>query len=373
MTSTTDIPFFLSSEQIEFRDTLDRMLREKWPLEQRRGGEWSAEALWRDLAEFGALALPFDEKHGGLNGGALDTMLVASLFGRHLVRLPFVPSIAAVAILLGEGGNADIASIAAGTRDCAVVIDLDEDDPLFADCARTQNGYRLDGKSLPLIGRTGAQKLIVPARHGDQAGGISLFIVPANADGVTILRDTVLDGTALQRIDLSDVAVQPDARVGTEGGMAAAFDKAADMIRLGYAAEAVGIAKALLDRTVDYVKVRKQFGVTIGSFQAIQHRLVEMFAAVEVGEAQVQAAFAQFAIAKPEERRRLAITTKMHVDKAALHVAREAVQLHGGMGLTAELDIGDFFKRLLVIRHADGGPRLHRSYILQESGDLSKR
>lgn len=373
MTSTTDIPFFLSSEQIEFGNTLDRMLRERWPLEARRRGDWPAAALWRDLAEFGVLALPFDEEHGGLNGGALDTMLVASLFGRHLVRLPFVPSIAAAAILLADGDDVDIASIASGAHDCALVFGFDADGTPSADCARTQDGYRLDGKSLPLIGRAGAQELIVPARHRDGPGGLSIFVVPTNAGGVSVSRDAALDGTELQRIDLSGVAVRPGARVGTEAAMEPAVDKAADMIRLGYAAEAIGIARALLDRTVSYVKVRKQFGVTIGSFQAIQHRLVEMFAAVEVGEAQVHAACAQFAATDAAERRRLAVTTKMHVDKAALHVAREAVQLHGGMGLTAELDIGDFFKRLLVIRHADGGPKAHRSYILQDSGDLSKR
>lgn len=359
MNSDTDIAFFLTPEQKEIESTLDRFLADRWPLDDRRQRDWPADRLWHELGEMGILSLSLPESSGGLGGGMLDIMLVAQALGAHLVDVPYVSSAVIPGILIA-GGDEALAGVASGSRRYAVAMNIGgewQSGSKLAVYEEAGNGFSLDASAVIVTGFVQADRILVPARHRRQPERISLFSLLPSQTGLDIVSEIALNGRTASRASLIGVEVGASALVGAEGAMLPAVRATSDMLLLYIAAETIGIAKALFDRTVAYVKVRKQFGATIGSFQAVQHRLVEMFTAIETASAQVQSAFAQFDHVSPEDRQNLALVTKMHVDEAAHNVARETVQLHGGMGLTAELDVGCFFKHLLVLRMIDGGPK----------------
>lgn len=365
MSTETDLAFFFSAEQLEIAATLDRLLSERWPLENRRA-DLHPPRLWRDLAELGILGLPFPEAAGGLGGGPLDMVLVTETLGRHLAASPYVASTAVVSTLIGAADPALTGPLMSAASSCAVALDLSDPHSCGATYKQSGGGFVIDGSCVALFGPADAELVLVPARPAPtsvNAGPARVFLLSASRDASRIGKARTLDGLS-SHLTLAGVPVERSACVGGECDATARIAAATDLMLLGYAAEAVGLGKALLQRTVDYVKVRKQFGVTVGSFQAIQHRLVEMFTAIEIASAQVQSTAAQFQHATEARRRGLAIATKMFADEAGRNIAREAVQLHGGMGLTSELDVGDFFKRLLTIRMIDGGRKAQKSSLL---------
>lgn len=364
MTTQVDVPFFLTDEQIEFSRVLERMLAERWPLDRRRDANWENEGLWNDLVELGVLGLLFTEEHGGLSGRSLDHMLVSAALGKNLVKLPPIDQVFLASTLLGIDAKEIVSDIISGSRRYAVASDLNAGSSRLATCHRVGDDFRLDANMLTLHGDSDFETVLVPARHSEDLTKVSLFKVARSTSSMSVIDGPGLDGRANHSLNLADTIVTSEGLVGLEGTLADRLERTAEMLCLRQAAYAIGISEALLERTVNYVKVRKQFGSTISSFQAIQHRLVQMFASIKIGLAQVQSAFAQFGCTPPQERKAIAISTKMYVDDLALGVAREAVQMHGGMGLTSELDVGEYFKSLLILRQSDGGPRSHLKSLL---------
>ena len=215
-----------------------------------------------------------------------------------------------------------------------------------------------------------ADFLVVPARTSGDArdrDGISLFFVPAGAKGLALKSFATADGLRAADLALRDVEVGAEALLGSPGHGLDLLQRAVDLATLAQAAEAVGAMRSLLDSTVAYAKTREQFGVTLGTFQALQHRMVDMFAATEMAAAHVQAALARISGAEDPVEPRTAVMVKLQVDRAARLVGQEAVQIHGGMGMTDDLDVGHHFKRLtmMALTFADQGKLDERYRTLQ--------
>jgi alkylation response protein AidB-like acyl-CoA dehydrogenase len=363
--------FFLGEDQRIFRDSLARWLAEHWSLLERRrlaasDPGYSREA-WAGLAEMGVLGAFLPERVGGAGGGGPELMVAMEGFGRALFASPYLWTVALAAPLLaaaGKAGDELLGRIAAGKgiaivafREAQSRYDLHH---VETRARRAGAGYAISGGKHAVPYGAAADFLVVPARtSGDlrDRDGISLFLVPVGAKGLALKSFATADGLRAADLTLRDVEVGAEALLGPLGRGLEPLQRAIDLATLAQAAEAVGAMRNLLDSTVAYAKGRQQFGVAIGSFQALQHRMVDMFAATEMAASHVQAALA--GISGPEEPvdPRTAVMVKLQVDRAARLVGQEAVQIHGGMGMTDDLDVGHHFKRLtmMALTFADQG------------------
>ena len=379
----TQQSFFLGEDQRIFRDSLARWLAEHWSLLERRrlmatDPGYSREA-WAGLAEMGVLGAFLPERAGGAGGGGPELMVAMEGFGRALFASPYLWTVALAAPLLVAGGKAGddlLARIAAGKAIASVATteaqsryDLHH---VETRARRAGAGYAISGAKQAVPYGAAADFLVVPARtSGDQRDrdGISLFLVPAGARGLALKSFATADGLRAADLTLRDVEVGAEALLGPLGRALEPLQRAVDLAMLAQAAEAVGAMRNLLDSTVAYAKARQQFGVAIGSFQALQHRMVDMFAATEMAASHVQAALA--GVGGPEDPvdPRTAVMVKLQVDRAARLVGQEAVQIHGGMGMTDDLDVGHHFKRLtmMALTFADQGKLDERYRALQTS------
>ena len=367
----TQQSFFLGEDQRIFRESLARWLEEHWSLlERRRQAEsdpgYSREA-WAGLAEMGVLAAFLPERVGGAGGGGLELMVVMEAFGRALFASPYLWTVALSAPLLaaaGEAGDELLGKIAAGKA--VVTVALTEPRSRYdlhhveTRARRGGAGYVISGAKRAVPYGAAADFVVLPARTSGEArdrDGISLFLVPAGCNGLALDSFATADGGRAADLTLRDVEADGKAMLGEPGRGLALVQRAVDLATLAQAAEAVGSMRKLLDSTVAYAKTREQFGATLGSFQALQHRMVDMFAATEMAASHVQAALAR--IGGPEDAvdPRAAVMVKLQVDKAARLVGQEAVQIHGGMGMTDDLDVGHHFKRLtmMALTFADQG------------------
>lgn len=335
---------------------------------------WRREA-WAELAELGLLAMPFAEEDGGLGGGPVETMVVMEALGKGLVLEPYLSTIVLAGGALRAAGSADqkaarIGRIAAGELLMALA-HQEADRPRHTldvgACARRGDDGRwvLNGRKVAVIHGAGAEEFVVSART---AAGLSLFLVPAAAPGVGIVAQRGYDGIPVAAISLDGVAVPGDALLGGEGLGAAVLETVFDEANAALAAEAVGIMADTLDLTVDYLKTRNQFGVAIGSFQALQHRAVDMLMQVELSRS--MAILAALSLTQPAAARRLNIAAaKAQIARAGRFVGQQAVQLHGAIGITAEYKVGHAFKRLTAIA-ALFGDEDHHLGVLAEAGGL---
>jgi alkylation response protein AidB-like acyl-CoA dehydrogenase len=373
--------FFLGEDLRIFRESLARWLAEHWSLaERRRLGVsepgYSREA-WMGLAEMGVLGAFLPERAGGAGGGGPELMVAMESFGRALFASPYLWTVALAGPLLagaGSAGEAYLGRIAGGEAIASVAIteaqsryDLHH---VETRARRTGTGYTISGAKRAVPYGAAADILIVPARTaGDlrDRDGISLFLVPAGAGGLTRKSFATADGLRAADITLRDVEVGANTLLGSPGRGLEALQRAVDLATLAQAAEAVGAMRSLLDSTLAYARTREQFGVKLGSFQALQHRMVDMFAATEMAASHVQAALA--GIRGPEDSvdPRAAVMVKLQVDQAARLVGQEAIQIHGGMGMTDDLDVGHHFKRLtmMALTFADQGKLDERYRALQ--------
>jgi alkylation response protein AidB-like acyl-CoA dehydrogenase len=351
--------FNFSEEQQQLRDTLDRYVRKDYGFEKRRGiiggsEGWSRE-VWAQLADLGVLAVGLPEEHGGLGGGPFDTLLVMEALGRGMVVEPYLATVVLGAGLVARAGSeaqkADILpAVAAGERRLALAhyergarYDLAR---IEASAGRDGDGWLLDGRKSVVLHGAAADTLLVSART---PGGISLFLVDAKAAGLARRDTPAQDGHRVAEVELKGVRVGPDALLGTEGGALPQIELALDHAIAALCAEAVGGMAALIEATVGYLKTRKQFGVPIGSFQALQHRAVEMYLHAEQARSMSYLAADKLDAADAAERRRALSGAKVLVGNAARYVGQQAVQLHGGIGVTDELAVGHYFKRLTMI------------------------
>ncbi|MBB4395749.1 acyl-CoA dehydrogenase family protein [Bradyrhizobium sp. ERR14] len=364
-----DIQF--TEEQELLRSSVQRLLRDQYDFEARRkivaSEEGFSRTRWKVFAELGLLAAPFSEDAGGLGGGPLSTMIVMQEFGRHLVVEPFVETVVLAGGLIEQLGTSEqkqgfIPGIIDGSRIWSLAWTERASRFDFANVAtkaRREGGdYVLSGEKTMVMAAPWADHLIVSARTaGDNRdrGGVSLFVVDRHAGGVNLQSFKTIDGRRAAEISLREVRGQ---LLGAEGEGVAALETCRDRAIGALCAEVVGAIGELNAATLDYSKTRKQFGTTIGSFQVLQHRMVDMFIAHQEALSLMQHLNLSLN-ARDSGLSRLASGAKSKIGYAGKFVADQAVQLHGGMGMTDELNVGHYFKRISSINIQFGDPAFH--------------
>ena len=364
----------LSDEQRLLRESAERFVGETCTAEHRRKAAaepngFSA-ATWKQFAELGWLALPIAEEYGGLGGGAIEIGILMEAFGRGLVSEPYLSTVVIGADLIGAVGNeaqkkALLPAVAEGSlhlsfahSERAARFDLGKVETVAVE---TTAGWRLNGHKIAVLDGRAAQQIIVSARlvgANGSSGKLCLFLVPAGTPGVTLHDYPRLGGGRACSLDLRDVQLPADALLGDGGDALPAVEAAVDRAMAALGSEAVGIMQTLLDTTLDYTKIRKQFGRPLSANQVIRHRLADM--AMQCDEARSMALRAALmADADPVARSRAASGAKAKIGRCARFVAEQSVQLHGAMGVTEELDIGLYFKRLLAFDTLFGGSAHH--------------
>ena len=364
----------LSDEQRLLRESADRFVSETYDADHRRRQAsdplgFSA-AIWKQFADLGWLALPISENYGGLGGGAIETGILMEAFGRGLVSEPYLSTVVLGAALISECGSeaqkqALLPKIADGSlylafahSERAARFDLAK---VATTASKTSDGWRLDGQKTAVLDGNAAGQIIVSARvAGDNGtpGKLCLFLMPAGMPGLASHDFPRLGGGRACNLDLRDVRLPADAFLGDGSDALPAIEAVVDRAMAALGAEAVGIMQTLLDTTLEYTKMRKQFGRPLSANQVIRHRLADM--AMQCDEARSMALRAALMVdAEPTPRSRAASGAKAKIGKCARFVAEQSVQLHGAMGVTEELDIGSYFKRLLAFDTLFGGSAYH--------------
>ena len=346
--------FSFTEEQQMLQDSIRRYLASGYGLEHRAGvvaGEagWSPQA-WADLADLGVLALDVDEADGGIGAGPVGVMLAAEAAGAGLLVEPFLSSAVVATRLVsllasGEHRDALLGALAAGE---AVAVLAHEEaqgwlQPLATTATVEADGWRLRGRKACVYHALMARWLLVSARVGDE---VAVFVVDRDADGLRLQDMRTIDGMRAADIEL-DVLVGADARLGA-GDASEALAETLDRGIAALCADAVGVLDRVLAATVQYTRDRVQFGTPIGRFQALQHRMADMYMQVEQARSMTYLATSACLQADPRLRREAVSGAKVIVGQAARKVGQEAVQLHGGMGMSDELDVSHCFKRLLA-------------------------
>lgn len=366
--------FNFSEEQTMIRDSLARLLRDQYDFDTRRkvsesDAGWRPE-MWQQFAELGLLAAPFSEEDGGLGGGALDSMVIMEEFGKALVLEPYVPTVVCAGGFLKHAGtdaqkSEHLEAIIGGERVFAFAYaeprgryDLHD---LETTAKKDGGNYVLNGHKAVVIGAPWASHLIVTARtSGDRRdrSGISVFIVEKSAAGITTRDYPTVDGRRASEVYLENVSVPADAMIGEEGKALPLIERVVDEATVAVCAEAMGAMGVAQKMTVEYSQQRKQFGVAIGKFQVLQHRMVDMF--MEHEQSISMTYMATLKLEEDEDTRKKAVSAaKVRIGQGGRFVGQEAIQIHGGMGMTDELAIGHYFKRMTMIDSEFGNVDFH--------------
>ena len=376
--------FNFKEEQLQLADAIKRWIARDYGFEARRGIVGSetgtSERAWATLAELGLTALPVPEEQGGFAGDAVDMFVVMQELGRGLVAEPYFATVLGAEFLRLGGSHGDLLeAVATGELKLACALGERQSRHDMRDIATRAErmdtsgaeGWRLSGEKKVVLYGAQAGVLIVSARsEGAQRdeGGITLFAVPAGAPGVRVLGYRMLDGQRGADVHLDGVQVGPDAVIGRPGAgweiLEAALDYGAGLL----CAEAVGAMDALFAATLEYLKTRQQFGVPIGKFQALQHRMADMYIHLEQARSMALLAAVRLAGNDAGERRRAVSAAKYRVGQAARFVGQQAVQLHGGMGVTDELPAAHYFKRLSTIELTLGDADHHLARFIAQPG-----
>ncbi|MSP82959.1 MAG: pimeloyl-CoA dehydrogenase small subunit [Alphaproteobacteria bacterium] len=369
---------FRTNDQTQFAASIDRFLADACGFDIRRRLVATEagfdESHWRGLADLGALGVLVPEAHGGSGGGGPDGAVVMEAIGRRLFASPYLATAVLGADLLRHAPSAGdlLAGIAKGTTRTAFAVTEPESRYNLADVAtqakRDGEGWRLSGAKGVVAYAGAAHQLLVTARTGGarrEEKGIGLFLVDAKAAGVEARAYPTIDGSRASEITLENV--RAETVIGDPGNALPLIEHAVDLGAAMVCAEAVGAMTHLYETTLAYMKTRKQFGVTIGSFQALQHRMVEVYTQVEL--ARSMAAVAATAMRGPAANRARDVSAaKLAVDRAGRHASQEAIQLHGGMGMTDELDVGHYAKRVTMIALTFGDGAYHMTRYQRLSG-----
>jgi alkylation response protein AidB-like acyl-CoA dehydrogenase len=367
--------FNYSNEQLALQETLQRFIGRDYGFERRRelarsALGFSAEA-WAQYADLGLLSLPFPEEFGGLGGNAVDIMLVMELVGRGLLLEPFLSTIVMCGGLIRDAASEPLKRtmlprIGAGELKlalaCYEAAGRYELSRVACTAARSGGGWRLSGRKTVVLDASSADYFLVSARTGSDtayAQGISLFLVGREAAGVTMFAYPTQSGGRAADLRLEDVAVDENALIGPPEMGLAIVERAVDRGIAALCAEAVGIITALNEATLNYLKTRKQFGVPIGKFQALQHRMADMFIAAEQARSMAVIAAVYADSDDPAERRRAVSGAKAYIGQAARLVGQQAVQMHGAMGVVDDLIVSHYFKRLTMISLSLGDTDFH--------------
>ncbi|MDZ4138922.1 MAG: acyl-CoA dehydrogenase family protein [Erythrobacter sp.] len=355
--------FNFTEEQEMVRDGLSRLVREQYDWETRRKAVASSDGwrpeIWAQLAELGILGMPFSEADGGFGGGAVDSMIIMQEFGKGLVVEPFLPTVVCAGGFLKHAGTPaqkeeHIGGIVAGSRVFAFAYAEPRGRYDYSDLETTAkkdgSGYVLNGHKAVVIGAPWASHLIVTARTSGERrdrAGVSVFVVDKSAPGIITRDYETFDGRRASEVYFEKVAIPADALIGEEGAGLPLIELVTDEAIAALCAEACGAMKVAHAMTVEYSRQRKQFGVAIGSFQVLQHRMVDMYTAYEQSVSLTYLATLRLD-APDAERKRAVSAAKVGVGQAARLIGQDAVQIHGGNGVTDEYAIGHYFKRLTI-------------------------
>ena len=371
--------FDLSDDQRLLKDSVDRLLADRYGFEARNGFRrepegWSR-AVWAQFAELGLLGLPFAEEHGGFGGGPVETAIVMEAFGRALVVEPYFACVVLAGAVLRQAATAEmlaelVPQIAAGEKLLAYA-GQERQARWSVNDVQTRateggGGWRVTGeKTLVLHGDT-ADAFVVTARtegeHRDRHG-IGLFLLEADAGGVTRRGYPAQDGTRAAEVSFADAPARL-LRLDALERLEAALDEAVAAL----CSEAVGTMDAMHAMTVDYLKTRKQFGRPIGDNQALQHRAVDMLVSLEQARSMAMFGTVMCRDPDPTDRQRAIHATRVQINNSGRHVGQEAVQLHGGIGVTMEYAVGHHFKRMSMIERQFGDTDTHLSALARLGG-----
>jgi pimeloyl-CoA dehydrogenase small subunit len=357
--------FDLSEEQRLLKESLDRLIGDRYAFEHRKGYAQNAEGwsreLWAQFAELGLLGLPFEERHGGSAGGPIETMIAMEAFGRSLVLEPYLATVVLGGGFLRHGGSAEqcadlVSQIADGSLTFAFAHTERQSRYDIYDietrAVRDGTGWIIDGeKGVVLHGDT-ADKLIVTARIGGgrrDRDGIAAFIVDGKAAGVSRRGYPTQDGLRAAEITISGVRIGPEGVLGEPGAALPLIERVVDEGIAALCAEAVGAMAVMHELTLEYLKTRRQFGREIGSFQILQHRAVDMLIALEQARSMAMFATMMAAEENAAERRNAVGAAKVQIGRSGKFIGQQAIQLHGGIGMTMEYKVGHYFKRVTMI------------------------
>lgn len=364
--------FNFTEEQSMLRDTIASFLQDKYDFETRRkivasDSGWRAD-YWKAFAEeLGILGAPFSEELGGLGGGAIDNMIVMEEFGKALVIEPYLGTVVIGGGFLKHSGHAGAASVIEGIIGGTTTIAFAYAEPqarytwrdLKTTAKKDGAGWVLNGHKAVVVGAPFATHLIVTARTGGaqrDAGGVGVFLIDKNLPGVVTRDYPTVDGNRASEVYFENVSVPADALISEDG--LALVDKVIDEATAAVGAEAVGVLRKLHEGTLDYAKQRKQFGTAIANFQVLQHRMVDMF--IEVEQSVSMTYMATIKLEEDAAERAKAVSAmKVRVGRACKFVGQNAIQIHGGMGMTDELAIGHYFKRASLIEGLFGSVDHH--------------
>ena len=376
--------FDLTDDQSILKDSLTRLLADEYDFEKRRahrkGEAGFSDAMWGQFAEMGLLMAPFAEEDGGLGLGAVETMVIMEAFGHALVIEPYLATVVLAGGVLRHAASAGqkaalVPEIGAGSLRLALAhaeraarYNLAQ---VESRAGKDGDGYVLDGaKSLVLHGDS-AHKLIVSARLSGAArdrGGLALFLVDADAPGVTRMGYDAQDGMRAAEITLEGVRLGADALIGDEGSALPVIERVVDEAMAALCAEAVGAMDEALALTLEHIKTRKQFGVALGSFQVMQHRAAEVLVQIELARSMALLATFMAASDDDAERHAAILAAKVQIGRSARFVGQQAIQMFGGVGVTDEYKVAHAFKRLTMIDKAFGDADHHLKALAEAVG-----
>lgn len=365
--------FNFTEEQSMLRDTVASFLQDKYDFETRRkivasDSGWRQD-YWSAFAnELGILGAPFSEELGGLGGGAIENMIVMEEFGKALVVEPYLGTVVIGGGFLKHSGYSAASDVIANIIGGETVIAFAYAEPqgrynwanLQTTAKKEGSGYVLNGHKAVVVGAPWATHLIVTARTGGsqaEASGVSVFLVEKNLPGIVTRDYPTVDGQRASEVYFENVSIPADALIGAEGSGLPLVEKVIDEATAAVCAEAVGAMRQLHAGTLDYARQRKQFGQPIANFQVLQHRMVDMFINLEQSVSMTY--MATIKLEDDAERAKAVSAAKVQVGKACKFVGQNAIQIHGGMGMTDELAIGHYFKRTTIIEGLFGSVDHH--------------
>ena len=372
--------FDLDQEQQMLAKTVSDFAKNESPVERfrklRDDGTSYDSAVWQKMGELGWLGVPFPESVGGFGGSFIECALVLENLATTLVPEPYLASVVLGGMTLARAGNAAqheayLTPMIEGETTLALAYSEVQSryDVSAIETSATPDGsgYKLSGEKVWVLNGHRADHLIVSA---NAPGGVTLFIVPREAEGVNVTVAKAIDGQNAAFIRFDNVTVGEDARLGDEGSGAAVLDRTMDYAAAAAVAEGVGVASTMLRMTVEYLGTREQFGVKIGSFQALQHRAADMYAETELLRSISMAAMVRADEDDPHTRRGDISAAKYQLATGGIFVAQQSIQLHGGIGVTDEHDIGLYFKRMYALNALFGDQEHHVARFANEPSML---
>ena len=366
--------FSLSEEQQLLKDSITQFVDKDYQFDIRQKNVSSdlgySSEFWKTFADLGWLGMPFSEEDGGYNGGPTDLMVIMESLGRGLVVEPYIPNVVLAGGLISRLGSSEqksniLPKIISGENQMSVAFSEPQSrfnlSDVITSAKKDGDNYILDGyKSVVMNGPSSNFIIIVARTSGKQLEekGLTLFLLDPSLEGVSLRNYSNVDGSKASEVTLESVTVSSSTMLGKEGEAYNSLEEVIDLATLAISAEAIGIMEKMNEITLEYTKTREQFGETLSSFQALQHRMVDTFMAYEQTKSLLLMCAAKLTD-KTEDASKSVSALKYQVGIAAKHVGEESVQLHGGMGVTDETNIGHYFKRLTTIRAIFGNTDYH--------------